>query len=356
MRRTIAILFSFFFLSAQTASAHVPYVVPIQLLEKMSGTDFLFLFTPLYSVNYVVMMVCFLLILGALYFLGHNVPLFIKEFSYIKRKLLSYQDLVPWILRLGLGILFMGAALHSVFISPILTGYTNLAAYELIIGFCLLIGFLITPSLLIAIGFYLASLIQNGYMIGSIEVLGASIALLLLAQTRPSFDDIVGIPMLIKDRYAKYAPLILRISLGTTFIFLAFYEKIFNPHYFTFVVNQYNLTSIIHVSPSMWTLAVGLIELIVGICILFGFKTRITAVIAFCVFSASFFFFKEDVYSHVTIFAILTALFVTGGGHWSIDEHIEHSVGTKGTIRLRRSPRKIAKRKKTIVKRSKKLA
>jgi uncharacterized membrane protein YphA (DoxX/SURF4 family) len=33
----------------------------------------------------------------------------------------------------------------------------------------------------------------------------------------------------------------------------------------------------------------------------------------------TFFFFKEEVYSHVTLFGVLSALFITGAGPWSLD-------------------------------------
>jgi uncharacterized membrane protein YphA (DoxX/SURF4 family) len=139
--------------------------------------------------------------------------------------------------------------------------------------------------------------------------------------------------MLFRDRLSKYAPLVLRIALGGAFIFLAFYEKIFNPHFFSTVVEAFHLTSIIQVSPAMWTLSVGLIELIVGLCIIFGFKTRVTSAIAFAVFICTFFFFRESVFSHVTIFAGLSSLFIMGGGNLSIDEHISHKAASRSTSR-----------------------
>jgi uncharacterized membrane protein YphA (DoxX/SURF4 family) len=50
-----------------------------------------------------------------------------------------------------------------------------------------------------------------------------------------------------------------------------------------------------------------------------GFKTRLISVIAFVVLSLSFFYFGEEVYSHVTLFSVLSVLFVTGGGKLIID-------------------------------------
>ena len=317
--------FSTILFGAQTASAHVAYVTPSDTLTRTGGIDFHFLFSPLADINNVIIIIAFLLLFGAIYYLGHHVPLFLKEISFIKKQLTSYHDLVPWILRIGLGIMLMGAGMKGVLISPIVPTVTSVAAWEFIIGFALLLGLFITPSLLAVIGFYFAGLFGNGYMFGNLEVFGIAVAPFLIANSRPGLDHIVGIPMLFRDRLARYAPLILRITIGGAFIFLAFFEKIFNPHYFGNVVDTFNLTTIIHVTPAMWTLSVGIIELIVGLCILMGFKTRLTSAIAFIVFICTFFFFKESVYSHVSIFAGLSALFILGGGTVSIDEHIENA-------------------------------
>ncbi|MBP7831921.1 MAG: DoxX family protein [Candidatus Pacebacteria bacterium] len=343
--RYIALAFSFLFLGARSASAHVGYVVETETLKSIGGTDFSFLFSPFHDINNVMIMLCVILMIGALYYLGHHIPAFIHELTFIKKQIVSYKDYAPWILRLGLGIMLMGAGIHGVLISPIAPTVVSVAALELIIGFCLLLGFLITPSLLIVIGFYLAGLLNNGYLFGSLEVIGSAIALFLLADSRPSFDHIVGIPMLMRNKLAEYAPIVLRIALGGAFVFLAFYEKIFNPHYFESVVESFNLLSVMPVSAAMWTLSVGIIELIVGLFLIFGFKTRITSAIAFFVFTATFFFFGEKVYSHVSIFAGLSALFILGGGIWSVDEYLENRSNKPAKPAKARAPRKISSKK-----------
>jgi uncharacterized membrane protein YphA (DoxX/SURF4 family) len=102
-------------------------------------------------------------------------------------------------------------------------------------------------------------------------------------------------------------------------MFLAVYEKFLNPHLSEIVVYNYHLTSIIPVISEMWVLSAGIIEFLVGLFLFLGFKTRLTSAIAFIVFSLSFFYFGEEVYSHVTLFSVLSVLFVTGGVKLSID-------------------------------------
>lgn len=344
----VATIFSLMLFGARTASAHVAYVTSPESLNRLGGVDFHFLLSPLMNVNYLVIMICFLLMIGALYYLGHHIPSFVEELRFIRAQLGTYKSFIPWILRLGLGIMLIGAGAHGVLISQISPTVLSIGAWEIIIGFALLLGFLVTPSLLVVIGFYITGLMHQGYMFGNLEVLGSAIALLLLGSSRPGFDHLFGIPMFFREKFAKYAPVVLRVSLGSAFIFLAFFEKIFNPHFFASVVDSYNLTSIIRVSPAMWTLSTGAIELIVGLCILFGFKTRITTLIAFCVFTTTFFFFRESVYSHVSIFAALSALFIMGSGKWSIDDYIAtKSLQKKPTRRIATSTKKRAPRKAT---------
>jgi uncharacterized membrane protein YphA (DoxX/SURF4 family) len=361
--RYIAYIFSCIGISSvlgvRFASAHVAYVLPPETIVQNSGTDFAFLFSPLTNINNLVIIIASLLLVGAIYYLGHHTPMVLTSISKIKHRLTGYDDLVPLFLRVGLGILFMGAAFHNVFVSPVIPYFPTIGGLELILGFCLFLGLFVTPALLTVIAFYFVGLAHNGYIIGNLEVLGAAVALLLLGTSRPGLDDILGIPTFLRNKWAMYAPLVLRICLGGALIFLAFYEKIFNPHYFSTVVETYNLTSLIAVSPAMWTLSAGIIELLLGLLILFGFKTRLTSILGFLVVTILFFIFNEDVYAHVTIFVTLSVLLITGGGHWSLDEYIEHAKHAKAkssTPKAPRAIRKIAAKKASRKRAAKKVA
>ena len=115
-------------------------------------------------------------------------------------------------------------------------------------------------------------------------------------------------------------PLILRFGVGFAMIFLAVYEKILNPHLSELVVTNFGLMNVVPVSPEMWVLSTGLIEFAVGLALILGLFTRISAGIAFIVLSLSFFYFGEDVASHITLFGTLSVLFITQGGAWSLDK------------------------------------
>jgi uncharacterized membrane protein YphA (DoxX/SURF4 family) len=93
----------------------------------------------------------------------------------------------------------------------------------------------------------------------------------------------------------------------------------FIPHVSELVVQKFALTQYIPVSAAMWVFAVGMIELVVGVLLLIGFQVRLVSIITFTILIVTFFFFKEDVYSHVTLFGTLSVLMITGAGPLSLD-------------------------------------
>jgi uncharacterized membrane protein YphA (DoxX/SURF4 family) len=253
-----------------------------------------------------------------LYFLAWKIKHIRNWIIAIRMRLDTYTEYIPWILRLSLGIAFIGASVAHVLISPILP-VAAFAGIELLVGFFLLSGFLVVPSAVIGFILYIVALSQKFYIVGNLEVAVGLIALLILGSSRPGVDDILGIPHLHAEKFKKIVPFLLRIGIGGALVFLSLYEKILNPHVSDLVVQKYHLVSIIPVGAAMWVFAVGIIELAVGLFILIGFQTRLVTAIAFLVLMTTFFFFKEEVYSHVTLFGMLSVLFITGGGMLSLD-------------------------------------
>lgn len=301
------------------AYAHVGYVIEETELTQNLGLDFRFLFSALSEPKNIMLIIVTAIVFMLLYWLAHKNYFVHHKIVKINQKIATYKEYIPWILRLSLGIALIGAGTAGVLISPLLT-IEGFAVVQTAIGFMLLAGFVLPFSTTLVLGLYIIAVINNHYILGNLELIAAAIALFLIDDARPGVDDILSFPRLIVKNAEKYTPFILRIGIGGAMIYLALFEKIFNPHISKIVVREYDLTSIIQVSEPMWVLAVGIIELIVGIFLLLGFKTRLTAVIAFFVLCLTFFFFKEEIFSHVTLFGVLSALFITGGGYLSIDE------------------------------------
>lgn len=318
------ILFAFLLLVLPVVSfAHVGYVVDQKSFDEAKGTDFQFLASAMEDPMNVELILITILAVLVVYYLGHKNFFLKKELNHIKKYASSYEDLVPWILRLSLGIALIGASSANMLVSPLLSTNGTIALIELILGFLMLFGAFIEVTALITVLLFIVGIFAEPYLFGNLEFFGAALALMLIGNPRPGFDHIVGIKMVVSEKLRKLYIPILRISIGLALTFLAVYEKILNPHASELVVAKYNLTSAIAVSPEMWVFSVGVIELVVGLFLLIGFKTRLTSAIAFAVLVVTFFYFKEDIFSHVTLFGSLSVLFITGGGIWSIDKYLE---------------------------------
>lgn len=313
------------------AYAHVGYVIGQSDFSAHLGRDNNYFFSPLSNKNDLLMIFATLIGVFVIYFLAWKIKHIRNWILAIKLRLDTYTEYVPWILRLSLGIALIGASVAHVLISPILK-VGAFAGMELVIGFGLLSGFLAVPSAIVGVALYVVAVSQNFYIIGNIEVAMSLLALLILGTARPGVDDLLGVPHLHAERLKKYVPLLLRLGIGGSLVFLSIYEKVLNPHVSELVVQKYHLISIIPVGAAMWVFAVGMIELAVGLFILIGFQTRLVSAIAFLVLATTFFFFKEEVYSHVTLFGVLSALFITGGGAWSLDSMLKKRISVPKSI------------------------
>lgn len=310
------------FLIPSVSFAHVGYVVSEKERLSSLGTDFNFFvegFTRTPKQALIATGVVLILIL--LFAFMRRITWVRKMLFRMRARLATYYELLPWMARLSLGIAFIGAGTAEVLISPLLSTGSTIALMQILLGFFFLLGFLLTPAYLGAIALYIYALSQDFYLIGNIDVFALLLALIIFASGRPGLDDIFGIQRpRSKHTVRKLVPVILRVGLGVGFIFLALYEKILNPHSSELVVEAYNLTSVVPVSAALWVFGAGIIELLLGILLIIGFEVRLVSAISFFVISLSFFYFKEDVYSHVTLFGALSMVMVLGSGPYSIDK------------------------------------
>lgn len=311
-----------FLLVPFTASAHVGYVLDHEDFVSHGGTDTAFLFSGIEQNPGAVLLsvLAGLLVIGGIIFFRRSAGG--KRFmARASEKLASYEELLPWMARLSLGIALLGAGTASAFISPVLgSASAAVALLEIVLGFLFLLGFLTIPAVIATVILFASGLAKSGYLVGNFDLLALAISVFLLGSTRPGLDDILGLGAKMKwERLKRYVPLILRVGLGTAFIFLAVYEKFLNPHDSELVVQTYNLMHVIPVPASLWVFGAGAVELILGVMLIIGFEIRVVSIISFLVISLSFFYFKESVYSHVTLFGALSMLLVTGAGILSVD-------------------------------------
>lgn len=320
MKQLLFLLALCFLLLSIPLSAHVSYVLDEQTLSQERGRDDLFFFSPLQDSSSVSLIIFTLVILAGLYALLIHLKPWTKEIQKIRTNCLSYLDFIPWIARLGLGIALIGAGVSQVLVTPVVTATSFIAALEMLFGFLILAGFFLPYAILGSLALYIVGLTLDVYLLGNLDFFALGLVVFILGSSKPGIDHLIGIPFsFYYPSLHRYVPLLARIGVGGSLIFLALYEKFLNPSWFASVVEQYGLYLAIPVSVSMWVFSAGAIELVVGLFLLLGFKTRLMSVVAFFVLSASFFYFHEAIFSHVTLFAILSLLFITGSGEHSID-------------------------------------
>jgi uncharacterized membrane protein YphA (DoxX/SURF4 family) len=296
-----------------SALAHVGYVAEDW---SMSGPDANFLESALTPVNIALIIITILAVLLA-YYITINTKLY-DMCCHVAKRAHTYTPLISWMLRLSLGIALIGAGIDQKLISPLGDASAGIATLQIALGFMLMAGFLTPFAAAASALIYLCGLSTNLYYLGNLEFFAACIAVIAIADWHPGVDHLLGLKYF-KAHAKTFVPLILRLGIGIAMLYLAVFEKFMNPLVTETVVYKYALDAAIPVSPAMWVLSTGVIEIAVGLCLLIGLFTRTTSIITFFVLSTTFFYFGEDVYSHITLFAIMSVLVVTGGGKYSLD-------------------------------------
>lgn len=308
-----------------TSFAHVRYVLEENIdYHTLLGKNWSILKQGLINPGFVIGLIISLFIVGIIIEAAHT-KIFKSYFSKVKQRLVTYHELIPWIIRLCLGIALIGAGSAGFHISPIMTASNLVSSLQVFLGFFFLAGFLLVPSTITVLILYLIGLGQDFYFFGNLDFFALGLGLLVFHSARPGVDDILGISLL---KYIKiersYLSFILRIGVGTAMIYLGLFEKLLNPNLMGHVINQFNLTSIIPVTAATWVLATGIIETVLGLIIMLGLFTRTASIIGIIVISTTFFFFNEAVFSHVTLFGVLSILAIEGSGIKSIDNIIKN--------------------------------
>lgn len=300
--------------------AHVTYVLTEQQLVANQGADYAFVGQPFRDPLNLALFAATFAFIGALIFAGNKVPAIRDRVRYFRGRARSYQDFIPWILRVCLGIALVGAGSQQTLMSPAVHNQPGFATLQIVLGFLIVTGLALTPALLGALALAIGALILHPTLVDNLEIITGLIAVLLLGQAKPGLDDLMGIPMRsFPEDWRRFVPFLLRFGLGASLVIMAITEKLMNPHLFGTVVETYGLTHVLPLSVGMWVVSAGLVELVLGLSLLLGIQTRIMSAVAFVILSLSFFYFGEDVYAHVTIFGTLFVLLLTGSGAWSLD-------------------------------------
>lgn len=287
-----------------------------------SGPDFAFILKPFTDGWNLAIFGAVLAFIAALVFAGHKLPFIKERVRYFRGRARTYQEFIPWILRFSVGMTLIGAGSQAVLISPVAPHQPMFATLQTVLGFLFIAGLALTPTTLCALALAIGALILHPALLENFEIITALIAFLLLGQAKPGVDDLLGLAMHdFGEIVRRFIPLLLRLGLGVSLIYVAIVEKIINPHIFGAIVEHFNITSYIPLSTEMWVVSIALTEILLGLTLLAGLHTRIISVVTFICLSWSFFIFGDEVYAHVTVFGTLFVLMITGGGILSLDNH-----------------------------------
>jgi uncharacterized membrane protein YphA (DoxX/SURF4 family) len=281
----------------------------------------------------------------------------VPDVEILRETLATYYDLVPWMLRLSLGLPLVGAGFQGYLFAPTVAfdaSANSLLRLLLIgVGFFILFGLATRIVTAVGLALYLWALAANPDVILAIEYLPGFVAVFVLGGGRPSADDMLQevaqsdatfygrvdpvhhLKAWLDDvttPYRRFVPTLLRVGMGVAFVYLGLVEKLGSPDRALQVVEKYDLTAVIPVDPGMWVLGAGLMEIAVGLALVVGLLTRASAATAFVLFTLTLFGLPDDpVLAHVSLFGIASAIFTLGAGPFSLDERLARAPASEAT-------------------------
>jgi uncharacterized membrane protein YphA (DoxX/SURF4 family) len=273
------------------------------------------------------------------------------DLAVLRATLQEYVDLVPWMLRLSVGLPLVGAGFAGYFFSPTVSAVTRL--FQVFIGFFLLFGLGTRFVAVLALVAYLGRLALEPQLLLASEYVGALLGIVIVGSGRPSADQMFkevaddgrtlystvdpfrGLSKRVDavvSPYEDYAATAVRIALGFNFIYLGFVEKLLNPGLALQVVEKYNLAAVVPVEPGLWVVGAGLTEMALGTALILGLFTRASAAVAFVLFTTTLFGLPDDpVIAHISLFGLASMLFITGSGPLALDNWIHGRTATVDT-------------------------
>ncbi len=254
----------------------------------------------------------------------------------------GYTEYLPWIVRLSVGLVLIGAGLARVRFMPTVDSGGLFGLLLTGTGFLLLLGFAVRPAALVALGAYLVTLISHPELVMMLDVAGGLAVAAIVGPGRPSLDDLLRAAFpsgpaaraatenLARGHYDDMVPLLVRLGLGGAFVASGIVDKLVIYDQALAAVDGYGLTSVVPVTPEMWVVGAAVLETALGAAIILGVLTRFSAVVGFAVLTLALFALPDDpVIAHVGLFGLSSLLVILGGGRWSLDRAMLAALGER---------------------------
>ena len=188
----------------------------------------------------------------------------------------------------------------------------------------------------------ISSSIYRDYMLTYFNYFGEFLVLMIFGSRIFSLDRILYKVKLSAEKYHDLELAIIRVTYGISVIYPAITYKLLHPAIIVNIVNQYNLNQITWLfphDPLLISLGTGLTQIAVGVFLILGFETRLSALVTLVLMTMSVLFFKEAVWPHYILLSLALYLIINNGGKYGLDEYFKKS---DPELSLSSSPSKIA--------------
>ena len=299
---------------------HVSYVLDANEMNKIM------LNYPNMEVQALGMLISFVLmggmLLTILHFKDHAFAINIK--NVVSKK---FSGHVPVILRVATGIFLIVSGIFGEvgilsaeqhFIDQdtmILLNYIQMG-----IGVMLLIGFATRVAAFGLLTLFVSTFFAYGlHGIDQFMILGISLVMLFEGCSKYAIDKHLATKSAKLKKAGEimlnakpWSMFVLRVTLGTTLIWLGITEKILAPDLFIAVIENYNLPYIMNIE--LFVFVAGMIEVLIGIHFLLGIFNRAVSAIFFGILIMTTLTFGENIIAHIFLFAIALCLMIRGAG------------------------------------------
>ncbi len=251
-----------------------------------------------------------------------------REFDAKIKKLEPFGHVL---LRVALGASFIASAMTYSYLGPELHISTIppgmiLRPIVFALGVLMLIGlFDEIVGALALLTIISATLVYKDYMLTYFNYYGEFLALMFFGSHVLSLDRVIWGKKKISAKLKNLEIAIIRVTYGISILYPAISIKLLHPKIIIDIINQYHINKfhwLFPHDPLLIALGTGFAQVAVGICLIFGFETRLNTFVTFTLMLMSVLFFREAVWPHYILLALALYLIINNGGDYSIDHYI----------------------------------